>query len=411
MTLNANALATVDEFLTLSGSRLQGAELLSVYRDSSGGATSATVTVTSTLLTLASNVEASTNLTLANYATITALVAAINSVSGWVAVAIKPNAVPTDLSAAVSQPCYLVANTVFLEGEDRGAIEAAINAASNMIEKYCGRTFAQTTYRRLYNGHGLKELSLGVFPVISISRIAIGLENVLLVKYNGLDAEAATVEVTSTGVTCTVIGGADDGSNTATFAANTTIGALQAALDAFTNWTCTLDKAIATSWSSAKLLAFSPRNALRRNTALYTPGDEVEEYDVQHNIGVLSLRGASNFMSGAYWGGASGYSFGQNQPPIYPLAPDKLAPFWPSGNHNIYIEFSANFVATPPDVADCCVELANNLMWAKRRDGGLASVTTDGLSQTLGDGPMSKSLQARLYPYRNLCASYSWVDV
>lgn len=410
MAVNANALATVSEFLSATGRRSERAEVLSIFRDNSGGATSATVRVTATTITFGSDVEASNVETLADHADITSLVADVNLVSGWTAVAIKGEAIPTGMAVVATISCFEVVNTVFLEGDDNGAIERSINAASDKLEKWCDRKFKSTTYTRLYHGSGLKDLLLDTFPVIDILRLAIGRQDGLTAKYSGLDAQDATVEVDTLGVNLVVTGGADDGTDALTFAANTTLSAMKTAIDAVTNWSAELVNSIAGPWASTDLLEFNPRRALRQGVALMVPSDSVDEYDVQRDIGIIKLRGSTNFMHGGHWGSGAGLTLGMGQPPLYPLSPDRAAPLWPPGTYNVYCKFTAGFATLPADLVDGAIELAHNLLLAKRRDTGLVSVETDGYKRMEGDGPFSQSLQDRLYHYRKIVSSYNWTD-
>lgn len=411
MTLNANALTTVAEFLSATGRRPESAEVLSVFRGSVGTPASATVVVTATTLTIGSNIEQDTELVLANYADVTAIVAAINAVEGWRAVAIKGTALATDLAVVASQSCLLVVNTVFLEGEDNGAIVRVINAASDKLENWCDRKFKSTTYTRLYSGSGFKDLLLDAFPIIDILRIAIGRQDGINARFTGTDAEDATVEVDATGVNLVVIGGTNDGTNTLTFASSATLSAMVTAIGAVSGWTAELINSNASAWASTQLLEFFPRNSLNQSVGLMVASDSVDEYDVQHDLGIIKLRGSPNFMHGGHWGSGAGLTLGMGQPPLYPLGPDRAAPLWPPGTYNIYCKFTAGFATLPADLVDGAIELANNMMLAKRRDTGLASRSVDGYSSAEGDGPFSKSLQDRLYHYRNLVRSYNWIDV
>lgn len=410
MALNANALATVSEFLSSTGRRPESAEVLSIFRDNSGGATSATAAVTATSLIFDSDVEVAKVAVLADHTDITALVATINGESGWTAVAIKGEAVPTDLAVVASQNCFQVANAVFLEGDDNSAIVRSINAASDKLEKWADRKFKSTTYTRLYHGSGLKDLLLDIFPIVDILRLAIGRQDGMAARFNGVDAMDATIEVDTLGVNLVVIGGADDGSTTLTFVANATLSDMVTAINAVTNWTAELISSIGATWASTDLLEFNPRRALRSRVAMMVPSDSVDEYDVQADIGIIKLRGSTNFMHGGHWGSGAGLTLGMGQPPLYPLSPERAAPLWPPGTYNVYCKFTAGFATLPADLVDGAIELANNLMLAKRRDTGLASRQVDGHSYSEGDGPFSTSLQDRLYHYRKIVSSYNWTD-
>jgi len=56
-------------------------------------------------------------------------------------------------------------------GADPGGVLLALSAASTAAERYCGRTFASTTYTEYYDGNGYPNLPLNQFPVTAVSSV------------------------------------------------------------------------------------------------------------------------------------------------------------------------------------------------------------------------------------------------
>src|SRR5579883_943221 len=75
-----------------------------------------------------------------------------------------------------------------------------VNAASEIIEKWCNRTFAVTTYDELYDGCGYQNLLLNNYPLISIQKIAKNQFNVLQLMNPVQSNTTATVATDATNV-------------------------------------------------------------------------------------------------------------------------------------------------------------------------------------------------------------------
>ena len=78
---------------------------------------------------------------------------------------------------------------------DDALIERLINAESTRIERYCDRNFRKQSYRESYNGSGQRRLRLRNFPVISVTRVAIGSKLAFTVTSDTPSDLRAVVEV------------------------------------------------------------------------------------------------------------------------------------------------------------------------------------------------------------------------
>jgi len=183
MSLNANALATVDQFLESIGAS-RDEFLTPAFRiyNAAAGATSATVTKAANVLTLVVVGGASahnTALTLTDAAndTITELIAVILALNkGWVINRLCPGAwASTDMADFPATDTLLVANEYNAQIYATGSIESVINRASEFIENYCHRvftsTFATFTETEYYDGTGSQFLLLRAFPVTSVTSV------------------------------------------------------------------------------------------------------------------------------------------------------------------------------------------------------------------------------------------------
>lgn len=52
-------------------------------------------------------------------------------------------------------------------------LEILINAASERIERYCGRHFEKATYTEKYRGNGRQKLLLEQYPIISVTSVTV----------------------------------------------------------------------------------------------------------------------------------------------------------------------------------------------------------------------------------------------
>ncbi len=69
-----------------------------------------------------------------------------------------------DLATIDKVKDYIGAGT---DTKDDTAVQRALDAAEDIIESYCGRTFAQAAYAEFYDGTGTDKLLLNHYPIIS----------------------------------------------------------------------------------------------------------------------------------------------------------------------------------------------------------------------------------------------------
>jgi len=179
MGLNANAIITVDEFLTLTG-RTRDAYRIPAFRIY-GGATGATATTAgkagnNLVLIITGGASAGTttiDLSAGANDTLTELLAVINALGkGYTVNRLTAGAyATTDLFDFGTTNCLLVANEQTLYGFDSGRIEAVINSVSTFVESFTRRIIADQTLTEYYNGSGNVNLVLKSYPINSITSV------------------------------------------------------------------------------------------------------------------------------------------------------------------------------------------------------------------------------------------------
>jgi len=181
MTLDSNAIITVDDFLTSSGSSRDefSVAALKIYNGSSD-ATAATVGLADNTLTLivtgGANAGTSTfDLTNASYDTISELITGIEALSkGWIVNRQCASAqTSSDLFSFSTTSVLLQANELTLNAFNSLLIEQIINSSSSWIENFCRRKFATQTHTEYYDGNNYIHLKLDNFPVTAHTSVAL----------------------------------------------------------------------------------------------------------------------------------------------------------------------------------------------------------------------------------------------
>ena len=143
-----------------------------IYNNGAG----ATVQVTDTTIVLTTTAGGTDTLTFADADkdTISELITAINALSkGWVVNQLCQNdQASTNLEVFPATACVGSANEIELTGYDLLYLEDTINRATDVIDKYCNRTFKSTTYtNEYYDGTGGKYLFLKNFPITVLTSV------------------------------------------------------------------------------------------------------------------------------------------------------------------------------------------------------------------------------------------------
>lgn len=263
---------------------------------------------------------------------------------------------------------YNLNNRATTSAEDT-TLDSLIAAVSAAIERWCRRTFASTQYDEVYDGRAQAELVLRQFPIISIERVACAPTTVLLVQNSSASNQRATVQVTGTGLTLTRVASGVSSSSTVTFAANVTLTALAAAINALGNgWSASLANSDHANRAAADLRALQGAFAAKEAAAaLGIHLQETADYVSDPTRGML--------IRSAGWGG---------------------------GVQAWRVMYTAGFATVPDDVQEACAQWVAALFWQTKRDPGLAQEASPGSFSRSPERHLPPSLRALLEPYRTM---------
>lgn len=404
MALVAYALTTVNKLLSFMGQVLPEEDLLRVHHPGTG-VTSATVAVTATEITLVTNLGTDNVLFTAN-ATTTAMAAAINALSGdWSATVISGRGAsnPADLSLLSATSAFLIAAEQYLIGLNQFSYQQAINAATEMIERFTGRRFAQTVYEVKVSGTGRRELSLPEFPIILVSRVASGYREFLSVNNSSTDATQATAVVTATQLNLVVFGGANDSNASIVLSSSPTVAALITTINALGNgWTATIAPGLDGAILSTDLFEHDQRSALNQVLSLRGSEETLNNYEVDAKAGILLLTSGPD---PSRFSGATAFGFFGRITPfeLRPITARGSGPFWREGFLNYFVRYTAGYNSIPDDLEFFGNQVAANILRAGRRDTTLSSESLDGYSySTKGEPPLTEEIKKGLVSYKTL---------
>ena len=262
-------------------------------------------------------------------------------------------------------------NNLSTTATENTTLDALIAAVSAGIERWCRRYFVSTQYDEVYDGTDATELVLQHFPIISVERVAFDPTAVLLVQNTSASNQRATVQVTSTGVTLTRVASGVSSASTVTFAANVTLTALAAAINALGNgWSATLASSDFANRASADLRALQGAYAAKDSAAELTIHlQELAGYDSDPPHGFLTRSDG-----------------------------------WKGGSQSWRVIYTAGYASVPEDVQEACAQWVAILFWQTKRDPGLAHETVTGSVARTPHWVMPLSVRLLLEPYRALRA-------
>lgn len=260
-------------------------------------------------------------------------------------------------------------NNLATTAAENTTLDALIAAVSAGIERWCRRNFVSTQYDDVYDGADGPELVLDHFPIASVERVAYDPWPVLLVQNTSASNQRATVQVTSTGVTLTRVASGISSSNSLTFAANVTLTAMAAAINALGNgWTASLAHSDFANRASADLRALQGAFAAKDAAAgLKMHLQELLAYEIDTARGVL--------IRGRRWG---------------------------RGMLHWRVIYTAGYASVPEDVQEACAQWTAMLFWQTKRDPGLARENVAGSIARTPHWQMPLSVRLLLEPYRAL---------
>ena len=408
MALLPYALTTVDKLLSYMGTVAVSEELFTVYHDGTGGATQAEIDITSSKITLVTNIEANL-VTVATFPTIQAVVDEINTFSGWVAAVLagRGAALTADLDPLGSTSVFLLAGQKHITGLNLATFQDAINAATEEIETLTSRRFALTTYNQLFNGSGRRRINLRHFPVTNIDRVAVGRRDAFRIKNDSTDAADANVSIDGSNMVLEIVGGANAGTDSVAYTTTTTLAAFITSINAIGKaWVATIETDADGTWLVDELFQFEGRNALRNELSIAMADQSLRSYDIDAPIGqiVRTNVGRSTELLGPQFLRTGGHAFTPWE--LRPLTAESAGPFWPEGVFNVYVRYTAGFATIPADIEMIANRVAAAIVRMRKRDPTLQSESMSGYSYTRAadDAPLTDSIKKQLQKYKRIWA-------
>lgn len=268
---------------------------------------------------------------------------------------------------------------------DEPQIATLITAVSQAVQRWCRRDFTATSYDELYHGNGERLLVLRQYPVISVESVRSDPTAVMTISNTSTSNQQARVAVTSTGLTLKRVASGVATTNTLTFAANVTLNALKAAVDALGNgWSATVIGSYGL-WPSADLLAIQGAvNAAGFQAELKMHVAELSAFEVDSRRGWI-------------WRGND---------------TDDDETTWPCGVNNFRVQYTAGYATVPEDVQEATAEWVATLFKDLGRNQNLATESTVGVFSASAlsgaDSKPPRSIRALLAAYRKVVVSGEW---
>lgn len=382
MAVGTYALTTVEKakvHLRLTNEALY-ANALSVQHVGDGTAATVSVSTSSTaiILTKTGGTSAGTDtLTYAVYATLGEMVTAINAIDRegggqtYQASLLGTSAADSaDLVELTATDCD--SEAVTLEYVNEYLIEQLIDAATAWMETLCDRQFMSRDYTEFYDGNGSRHLFVNHYPLTKVSRLSIGRESLLGVRCTASGATWASIMSDGTILTLTYDDSSGTTSTTLAYATYATISALAAQIDATSGWE-SLSMGDFDDYLTVDIIDQPAHYALSEYAYIEGPADAEAGYRWETGNGRLIL--SADF---------------------------------PTGNQNIFVEYTGGYATVPADLELACLEVVQSLYNRTRRDADLASERLGDYGWTAKTGLNSTSMGSangilqRLAGYRRI---------
>ena len=258
-----------------------------------------------------------------------------------------------------------------------------INQASDAIERYCGRAFAQADYVEFQAINDGGVIVLRHYPLIAVTRVAHGSDRAIDVTYSGTGIRAM-VNVSSTGVTLTSTSTAGTTTTTSlTFATNPTFSTMATAIGTVSGWSATAIEGDGLS-KSLRRLSMSAKN---QTVTLEYPPHDLDRFEVDHSAGTIKL-GARNHGY-PNWGGVE-------------------------SGRDVAVEYTAGYAAIPEALQGVALDWITAAISETGAEGGgpagaVTSESTPGYSYTISSSTtksaftteLSASMKKALDPFMN----------
>jgi hypothetical protein len=259
-----------------------------------------------------------------------------------------------------------------------GQKTAAVNAANDAIEKYCGYTIAATNHSQWLDSAGGRYVFLDHIPLIYVRRMALSSQSVISISNTSSDAELATVAITpetleastSPTMVLTVVGGTNAGTETLTLTSYSTMAALETAIEALgKGWAVTVNEE--EQPKALRPLATTALNSTSAQVDLYAPFDA--DTCTVDDPGQATLSRACG---------------------------------WPTGNARVYVDYRAGYETIPSALTEIANAVASDMLSRAKRDPQLQSEKLGEYSWTA-----KASVSSTIQPYKGELQRFRKVSV
>lgn len=220
-------------------------------------------------------------------------------------------------------------------------LTALLTAATEAIENYCDRTFAEESIVEYLDGRDNWRngyVHLKRMPVSSITRIASRPESAIAVTNTAAAVSIATIRVTTTGVILTSIASGVTTTTTLLFATYPTLTTLAAAIAGTSGWTATVTATYDT-WPSSYLR--QPQGALGAATGNTRSVAELLIYTDELPAARI------DYDEGTIWG------------------------FFPEGVQQVEVRYTAGYATIPDAVQQACCMVVKTMNDQSKNDATL----------------------------------------
>jgi hypothetical protein len=280
---------------------------------------------------------------------------------------------------------------VTLNNAQAAILPTLITAASREIQRFCGRLFPLTTYSEILTPEGGRQdrgepasAKLSAFPVQSVASVLTGRSGVLTIKNTdtttnqfaqvsfSVTGDVEYFDLTYTGLTLSRTASGVTTTSTVTFAANVTLAALAAAINALGNgWSAAVQSSYGL-WPSASLVGVrEPKNALSNGACLDLFTQPATSYDVDRAAGILRCYGWGG-------GGAGGFGFGGGFGDPWGGAFDGMGGYGGALGWGQYqCTYTAGWATIPENLQQIAAEVVKGMFARLSIDPALKSETAD----------------------------------
>jgi hypothetical protein len=277
-------------------------------------------------------------------------------------------------------------------------IDSLVTVCSEAIEHYCRRDFYSRAYDELYNGNGERRMLLREYPIQSVKSVRYRPVTVIKITNNTAANVQARVNITSTGLSLFRSNAGSSSTDTScTYAGNTTLTALVAAVNALSNgWNAQVvgDSVNYGGWPSADLyVAPSYGDGVQSQGGLSCVGGSFAEIKMH----TFELQGFQWDPRGWLL-----RAIPYTDPEL--LHPEDLV--FPVGINNFRIQYTAGYTTIPEAVQEAAAEWVAEMYFMTLRDPVLlhqvpGSGTTSGWGRLVGtNGQPPDNVRSLLAPYR-----------